>query len=416
MNILLLGADARTHCLAWKLNQSKNVDRLYSFPGNPGIFSVSEKTDIQDDSFESIYLFCMRKDIDVVVPGPEKYLVEGIYDYLNSKGINVFGPSEEAAKLEGSKAYAKEFMKKYDIPTADFRVFDDYKKMKEYLKKADYPLVIKADGLAAGKGVKVCYEYGEAKSHIKRFKDILSIDCVRGRFVIEEFMLGKEASLLLFVDGENFSQMIYTRDHKRALDNDKGENTGGMGAISNPFINDSIKEYIYQNIVKNTIRGIKEEELEYKGVIYIGIMLDDFKARVVEYNVRFGDPETQVILPLMKNDLGEVIQKTIQKKLDAVELNWYKDEAVCVVLASKGYPAQYEKNKAITIDAEKISSEVFFAGVARSNDQLVTDGGRVISVVGKGKDVSQARKKAYKELSHIEFENKYYRNDIGGNL
>jgi len=207
MNVLLLGADARTHCIAWKLSKSKIVNKLYAFPGNPGILSVALDTDIPDNSFESIYLFCKRKDIDVILPGPEQYLVDGIYDFMNSKGIRVFGPSEEAAKLEGSKAYAKEFMNKYDIPTAHYKVFDDYQKIKTYLKTARYPLVIKADGLAAGKGVKVCYEYGEAKRHVKKYLDVTTVDGVQGRFIVEDLMKGKEASLLLFVDGNNFSQM-----------------------------------------------------------------------------------------------------------------------------------------------------------------------------------------------------------------
>ena len=412
MKILILGNDARCHCIAWKLYQSEFVKTIFSYPGNPGIFKFCRSTDIKEDSFAEIFRFCEKKGIEIIIPGPEKYIVDGIYDYMKERKIKVFGPSKEAAKLEGSKHYAKRFMKKYNIPTADYERFENNEELVHFISyKAKFPLVVKADGLAAGKGVKVCLNKQEALQHIEKMKDIKDINGKDGVFIVEQFLCGKEASLLCFVDGRTILPMIYSQDHKRALDGDKGQNTGGMGAFSNPEISEKTRYFIKKNIVENTLTGIKKEKLDYKGVLFIGLMINNDKAWVIEYNVRFGDPETQSILPLMQSDLGQIVRNSFKKDLANTEITWEDRQSVCVVCASGGYPGTYEKGIEIDVNTN-MKSLLFYSQVKDIDNRLYTDGGRIMSVVGKGKTVEEARKNAYTDIKKIKFKGMYYRKDI----
>ncbi len=332
---------------------------------------------------------------------------------MQERGIKVFGPSYKAAKLEGSKGFAKTFMKRHGIPTAHHVECDSLSMIEEELEKASFPCVIKADGLAAGKGVKVCHNKQEAISHAQQMKDIINSAGKKGRFIIEEFLSGEEASLLIFTDGKDHRKMIYTRDHKRALDGDRGENTGGMGAVSRPPISDKARKYIDEKIVLPTVEGLRKEGLEYNGVLYIGLMIKEDKAWVIEYNVRFGDPETQVILPLLKTDLGLIIERVLAGEVNRLDLEWEEREAVCVVLASGGYPGRYEKGFRISVN-RSINALLFYAGVAEEHRHPVTAGGRVISVVARAKSHEQARRIAYRELKKVSFDNMHFRKDIGG--
>ncbi|MFA5480523.1 MAG: phosphoribosylamine--glycine ligase [Candidatus Muiribacteriota bacterium] len=403
MRVLILGNDARSHCIAWKLYQSEYVKKLYAYPGNPGIFSMCEKTSINSESFEEIYDFCRKKQINSVFVGPEKYLCDGIFNYLKERNINVFGPSKDAAKLEGSKSFAKNFMEKYGIPTASYSEFETKEKALEYAEKTEYPIVVKYDGLAQGKGVAVCRKKDEAVNHIYSFKT--------GKFIIEEFLDGKEASLLCFTDGNTIKPMIYARDFKRAEDNDKGLNTGGMGAFTNPDILPEHKQSVIKNIVEPTLEGIKSEEFEYTGVIYIGLIFTEKGPKVIEYNVRFGDPETQVLIPTLKTDLGLIMNKIFTRTLNDLKIEWKEKQAVCVVLASNGYPEKYETDKKISIN-KSVKALVFMAGVKENHRSLYTSGGRVISVVAMAKEREEARRIAYQELNKVYFDNMYYRKDI----
>ncbi|MCK9223625.1 MAG: phosphoribosylamine--glycine ligase [Candidatus Muirbacterium halophilum] len=412
MKILILGNDARSHCIAWKLYQSEFINVIYAYPGNPGIFKLCQKTSIKSDNFEEICLFCQKKGIELVIPGPEKYLVDGIYDFLKKRNIKVFGPSLQAAKLEGSKDFAKQFMQKYNIPNAEFKKFDNIEKLYKYINNLKkFPIVIKADGLASGKGVKVCQNKEIAFEHIKNMTDIKDINGKTEVFIIEEFLSGKEASLLCFTDGKTITPMIYSRDHKKALDNDKGDNTGGMGAFSNPYISEKAKKYIEQNIIKNTIKGIKNENFEYKGIIFIGLMISNDKAHVIEYNVRFGDPETQSVLPLLKSDLGQIIRNIFKNELSNTNIEWENKQSVCVVCTSGGYPGKYEKNIKLNI-GKNINSLVFYSQIKEKNNELFTNGGRVISIVAKGNTLEQAKNNVYKDIQKIKFKQMHYRKDI----
>jgi len=418
MNILIIGSGGREHALAYSLFHSNSCSKIFAAPGNPGIAQYADIININIENFDDVARFCNNHNIDLVVIGPEKPLADGIVDYLNSFGINVFGPDKFSAKLESSKAFAKDFMRKYNIPTAEYQVFD-FKNMEnaynfiESISK--YPVVLKADGLAAGKGVVICNDYDTTKSELTQY--------FQGKFgeagkkiVIEEFMEGEEASILAICDGKNYVTLASSQDHKRAFDNDEGPNTGGMGAYSpTPIVSDKILEQIKSEIIEPTIKGMITEGHPFKGCLYCGLMINDNKAKVVEYNVRFGDPETQAVLVNFKGDFAALLLSAVNGSLDL----HYIDEvcashSCCVVMVSNGYPNRYDKGQIITgiKEAENIGAIVFHAGTKIDSDNLVVNGGRVLGVTATANNLKDAVSIAYEAVSKIHFENSYYRKDI----
>lgn len=417
MKILIVGSGGREHAIAWSIAQSPRADKIYCAPGNAGIAEYAECVEIGAMEFEKLAAFAKEKEIDLTVVGMDDPLVGGIVDVFEAEGLRVFGPRKNAAILEGSKAFSKDLMKKYRIPTAAYENFDDPDKALAYLKTAKFPIVLKADGLALGKGVLICNTLEEAKEGVAQIMLDKKFGSAGNRLVIEEFMTGREVSVLSFVDGKTIKTMTSAQDHKRAGDGDTGLNTGGMGTFSpSPFytkeVDDFCKRYIYQA----TVDAMAAEGREFKGIIFFGLMLTQEGPKVLEYNARFGDPEAQVVLPRMKTDIVEVLEACVDGKLDQVELQFEDNAAVCVVLASEGYPVKYEKGFAIHgLDTfkEKEGYYVFHAGTKRTEDGIVTNGGRVLGVTAKGKDLKEARANAYEAIQWIDFENKYYRHDIG---
>ena len=417
MKILIVGSGGREHAIAWSIAQSPRADKIYCAPGNAGIAEYAECVEIGAMEFEKLAAFAKEKEIDLTVVGMDDPLVGGIVDVFEAEGLRVFGPRKNAAILEGSKAFSKDLMKKYRIPTAAYENFDDPDKALAYLKTAKFPIVLKADGLALGKGVLICNTLEEAKEGVAQIMLDKKFGSAGNRLVIEEFMTGREVSVLSFVDGKTIKTMTSAQDHKRAGDGDTGLNTGGMGTFSpSPFytkeVDDFCKKYIYQA----TVDAMAAEGREFKGIIFFGLMLTQEGPKVLEYNARFGDPEAQVVLPRMKTDIVEVLEACVDGKLDQVDLQFEDNAAVCVVLASEGYPVKYEKGFAIHgLDTfkEKEGYYVFHAGTKRTEDGIVTNGGRVLGVTAKGKDLKEARANAYEAIQWIDFENKYYRHDIG---
>lgn len=417
MKILIVGSGGREHAIAWSIAQSPRADKIYCAPGNAGIAEYAECVEIGAMEFEKLAAFAKEKEIDLTVVGMDDPLVGGIVDVFEAEGLRVFGPRKNAAILEGSKAFSKDLMKKYQIPTAAYENFDDPDKALAYLKTAKFPIVLKADGLALGKGVLICNTLEEAKEGVAQIMLDKKFGSAGNRLVIEEFMTGREVSVLSFVDGKTIKTMTSAQDHKRAGDGDTGLNTGGMGTFSpSPFytkeVDDFCKKYIYQA----TVDAMAAEGREFKGIIFFGLMLTQEGPKVLEYNARFGDPEAQVVLPRMKTDIVEVLEACVDGKLDQVDLQFEDNAAVCVVLASDGYPVKYEKGFAIHgLDTfkEKEGYYVFHAGTKKTADGIVTNGGRVLGVTAKGKDLKEARANAYEAIQWIDFENKYYRHDIG---
>lgn len=415
MKVLVIGSGAREHALCWKIKQSKKVSKLYCAPGNAGIEQVAECVNIKAESIDELIDFSVNNKIDLVVIGPEGPLVDGIVDKLKNAGIRAFGPTQKGAILEGSKAYSKNFMNKYSIPTARYEVYDDANLALEGIKKFNLPVVIKADGLAAGKGVVICQSIEEATDTINNIMKNKQFGEAGNTIVIEEYLVGTEASLLCFVDGNKIIPMESARDYKKAFDNDKGLNTGGMGCFSpNPIYNKTLKEYINKNILYPTLKGFKEEGIDFKGVLFIGLMINDNMAKVLEYNVRFGDPETEVILPRLKSDLIEIMEKCIDGNLQEEDLKWTDKNCLTVIIASGGYPEKYEKGKEIK-GLEAIDSDlmIFHGGSKNVNNKIITDGGRVLAVTSLGSTLEEARSKVYKNITNICFDNMYYRKDIG---
>lgn len=414
MKILVVGGGAREHAICWKLRQSSKVDKLLCAPGNAGISKEAECVPIKAEDVKGIIEFAVLEKVDMVVVGPEGPLVEGLADELKKAGIKVFGPEKKGAKLEGSKAYSKDFMKKYNIPTARYEAYDEAKEALEGLKSFDVPVVVKADGLAAGKGVIICQTMSEAEEAIK------SIMCDRQfgeaglRVVIEEFLDGIEASLLCFVNGKDIIPMESARDYKKAYDGDKGLNTGGMGNFSpNPIYTDKLKTYIKKHVLDKTMAGFTGEGIDFRGVLFIGLMVKGDEAKVLEYNVRFGDPETEVVLPRLDSDLLEILEKTADGTLRAEELSWKSESSVTVIIASGGYPEGYEKGKEITgLDDVESDVTVFHAGTKFKDGKIVTDGGRVLAVTALGKTTEEARAKVYRNIPKIHFDKMEYRKDI----
>ncbi len=419
MKVLIVGSGGREHAIAWKVAQSKKVDKIYCAPGNAGISEVAECVPIGAMEFDKLVAFAKEKEIDLTVIGMDDPLVGGIVDVFEKEGLRVFGPRKNAAILEGSKAFSKDLMKKYHIPTAADETFTDPEKALEYLETAKMPIVLKADGLALGKGVLICQTLEEAKEGVKTLMMDKKFGSAGDEIVIEEFMTGREVSVLSFVDGNIVKIMSSAQDHKRAKDGDQGLNTGGMGNFSpSPFYTKEVDEFCKKYIYQPTVDAMKAEGRPFKGVIFFGLMLTPEGPKVLEYNARFGDPEAQVVLPRLENDIVDVFEACIDGTLDKVDLKFDNDRAtVCVILASDGYPVEYKKGFPIE-GLEKFKGKddyyVFHSGT-KFNDkgQIVTNGGRVLGVTATGKDLKEARKKAYEATEWVSFENKYMRHDIG---
>jgi phosphoribosylamine--glycine ligase len=414
MKILVVGSGAREHTICWKLKQSSKLSKLYCAPGNAGISKIAECVDIKADELEKLVEYSVKNSIDLVVVGPEVPLVAGLVDMLNEKGIKAFGPVKAGAKFEGSKSYSKDFMKKYSIPSANYEIYTDSEKAISELNKFNTPIVVKADGLAAGKGVLICETHEEAKEAIKSIMVKKLFGEAGNSVVIEEFLKGTEASLLCFVDGKKMIPMESARDYKKAYDQDKGLNTGGMGCFSpNTIFTEELNKYIKENILDRTLNGFLNENIEFKGVLFIGLMIENNQAKVLEYNARFGDPETEVVLPRLKSDLIDIMLKCIEGNLTEDDLQWEDNKCVTVILASGGYPESYEKGKEITgineVDDDII---IFHGGTKLSGNKTITDGGRVLAVTAMGKSLEEARKKVYKNIPKINFEKMEYRTDI----
>lgn len=417
MKVLVVGGGGREHTIVWKIAQSSRVEKIYCAPGNAGIAEYAECVDIGVMEFDKLVDFAKEKQIELVVVAPDDPLVGGAADAFEAAGIRVFGPRANAAILEGSKAFSKDFMKKYHIPTAAYETFESPEAALAYLETASFPTVLKADGLALGKGVLICNNLEEAKAGVKTIMLDKQFGSAGNRLVIEEFMTGREVSVLSFVDGKTIKIMTSAQDHKRAKDGDEGLNTGGMGTFSpSPFYTQEVDEFCKKYIYQPTVDAMRAEGREFKGVIFFGLMLTPNGPRVLEYNARFGDPETQVVIPRMKNDIVDVFEACIDGTLDEIDLQFEDNAAVCVVLASDGYPEHYEKGFAISgLDSfkDKEGYYVFHAGTRLSDGRVVTNGGRVLGVTAKGADLKQARANAYAATEWISFENKYMRHDIG---
>lgn len=411
MNVLIVGSGGREHAIAWKCAQSKKIDKVFVAPGNPGMEDVAQLIQLQNT--EELIRFVKSEGIQFTIIGPEQPLAEGIADEFAKAGLPVIGPSKLAAEIEGSKVFAKTFMKKYHIPTAGFQIFDEIVPALNYILKKDFPLVIKVDGLAAGKGVFICDNYTEAETILNHIIHFGMFGDAGSRVVVEECLQGEEVSLFAFTDGEHFVSTILSQDHKQLLDGDKGPNTGGMGAYAPAlFIND-LKKQIDEQIIAPTLKGMRKERRTFRGILYAGIMLTENGPKVLEFNCRLGDPETQVILPILDNDLINVCEAILNESINEVELNWKNKSAVNVVIASGGYPGAYEKGYPIK-GLDKVSDDtlIFFAGVKKEKDTLLTNGGRVLSLTALGNDLQDAQGKVYKEIKKVSFTNSYYRTDI----
>lgn len=418
MKVMIVGGGGREHAIAMSVAKSSKVEKIYCLPGNAGIEEVAECAPIGPMEFEKIRDFAKEKKIDLAVIGMDDPLVGGLTDVLEEAGIRTFGPRKNAAILEGSKAFSKDLMKKYNIPAAAYENFDNAEEAVSYLETAKYPIVLKADGLALGKGVLICSSFEEAKEGVKEIMLDKKFGASGNTMVVEEFMTGREVSVLSFVDGKTVKTMTSAQDHKRAKDGDEGLNTGGMGTFSpSPFYTEEIAAYCEQHIFQPTVDAMRAEGREFKGIIFFGLMLTEDGPKVLEYNARFGDPEAQVVLPRMKTDIVDVMEACIDGTLDQVNLEFEDNAAVCVVLASDGYPVAYEKGIPITgfeNFKDKEGYYCFHAGTKKNEKgEIVTNGGRVLGITAKGADLKEARKNAYEATEWISFANKYMRHDIG---
>lgn len=418
MKILIVGGGGREHAIAWKLAKSPKVEKMYCAPGNAGIAEVAECVNIGVMEFDKLVAFAKENEIDLTVVAPDDPLAAGAVDAFEAAGLRAFGPRANAAILEGSKAFSKDLMKKYGIPTAAYETFNDPEKALAYLETAKMPIVLKADGLALGKGVLICKDLEEAKAGVKTLMMDKQFGSAGDEIVIEEFMTGREVSVLSFVDGKTIKIMTSAQDHKRAKDGDQGLNTGGMGTFSpSPFYTPQVDAFCREHIYQKTVDAMKAEGREFKGIIFFGLMLTADGPKVLEYNARFGDPETQVVLPRMKNDLVDLFEACIDGTLDQIDLEFEDNAAVCVVLASAGYPEHYEKGfeiRGLENFKDRDGYYVFHAG-SKFDEQgrVVTNGGRVLGVTATGTNLKEARANAYKATEWIDFDNKYMRHDIG---
>lgn len=418
MKVLVVGSGGREHAIVTSVAKSPRVDKIYCAPGNAGIASLAECVAIGAMEFDKLVAFAKENAVDFTIVGMDDPLVGGIVDVFEAEGLKVFGPRKNAAILEGSKAFSKDLMKKYHIPTAAYENFTSAEDALAYLETAKMPIVLKADGLALGKGVLICNTLEEAKEGVKTLMLDKQFGDAGNQIVIEEFMTGREVSVLCYCDGTHIKPMTSAQDHKRAKDNDEGLNTGGMGTFSpSPFYNEEVQRFCEEKVYQPTMDAMKAEGRDFVGILFVGLMLTEDGPKVLEYNARFGDPEAQVVLPRMKNDIVDVMNACIDGRLDEIDLQFEDNAAVCVVLASDGYPLQYEKGKVIT-GFENFEGKdgyyVFHAGTKFDADgNIVTNGGRVLGVTAKGKDLKEARQNAYAATEWISFENKYMRHDIG---
>ena len=423
MKVLVVGSGGREHALAWKLAQSDKVEKIYAWTGNAGIAGVAECVSGSVMDIAGVADFAEKQAIDLTIIGPESPLIVGIVDEFEKRGLTVFGPNKEAAQMEGSKVFAKRLMLDNGIPTGGCEVFDDPAKASAYIEsvaaKSDDPIVVKADGEAAGKGVFVCSSRADALQAIDTIMNQRAFGASGDRLVVEEYLDGQEASFMCFVDGETFVPMMPAQDYKRAYNNDEGLNTGGMGCYSPvPVVTDEIRATVIDTIVKPTLRALKNKGIYYEGVLYVGLALTSKGPKVIEFNARFGDPETQVVLPLLETDLVDITLAVAEGKLDKAPVSWYNKKAVCVVMASGGYPGDYEKGKAITgiAEAEEAGAIVSHAGTASKDGQIVTAGGRVLGVTAVGDTYKACIDQAYAAVGKIHFEGAHYRRDIGARL
>lgn len=416
MKVLVVGGGGREHTLVWKIAQDPIVEKIYCAPGNGGIRELAECVSISDSDIEGVLKFADNKQIDLTVVGPEVPLTLGIVDAFQAQGLTIFGPSQKAAEIEGSKVFSKFIMDKYHIPTASYKTFEKFEDAKKYIEKGPIPVVVKASGLAAGKGALVCFTYEEALEALKKVMVKKEFGSAGDKVIIEEYLRGEEASVLAITDGEKIIPLVPAQDHKAILDGDKGPNTGGMGAYAPAVtIDDEMLQTVQKKILEPTIQGMALEGRPYKGVLYAGLMLTSRGPKVVEFNCRFGDPETQVILPLIKNNLIEIMTASIDGTLDKVKIEQEDKVAVCVVMSSGGYPGSYEKGKQI-LGLNRTWDDgitIFHAGTKLMDDKYVTSGGRVLGVTALGDDVREAIKKAYGTVGKITFDGAYYRRDIG---
>ncbi len=417
MKVLIVGSGGREHAIAASVAKSSKVDEIYCAPGNAGIGMIAQCVPFGAMEFDKIVAFAKEKEIDLTIVGMDDPLVGGLVDELEAAGLRAFGPRKNAAILEGSKAFSKDLMKKYNIPTAAYENFDNAKDAEAYLEKAKFPIVLKADGLALGKGVLICKDLEEAKEGVKSIMLDKKFGSAGNQMVIEEFMMGREVSVLSFVDGKTIKTMTSAQDHKRAMDGDQGLNTGGMGTFSpSPFYTEEVDEFCKKYIYQPTVDAMAAEGREFKGIIFFGLMLTEAGPKVLEYNARFGDPEAQVVLPRMKNDIVEVAEACIDGKLEEIDLQFEDNAAVCVVLASEGYPVNYEKGYVIHgLEAFEGKEDYycFHAGTKKTEEGIVTNGGRVLGITAKGRNLKEARDNAYDAADWVTFENKYMRSDIG---
>jgi len=419
MKILIVGAGGREHAIAWKLAQNKNIEKIYIVPGNAGSELIDIAENVELGSIREYIEFAKNNNIDLTIVGSEELLVQGIVDEFKKNNLKIFGPDKKAAILEGSKVFSKDFMRKYGIKTADYKVFDNPDEAKKYLKnceKEKFPIVIKASGLAAGKGVIIAQNLKEAEEAVKEIMIDKKFSSSGNQIVIEEYLEGKEASILSFTDCNVILPLLSAKDHKKIGENETGLNTGGMGVISpNPYVTDEIFEEFKKNIMDPTLRGIREEGMDFEGVIFFGLMITKKGLYLLEYNMRMGDPETQAVLPLMETDLLELLEKSFDKRLSEAKIKWKPLHSCCVVAVAGGYPEKYNKGDIISgIDNIGKNGElIFICGAKKEDNNFITSGGRVLNIVGFGKTLEEAQNSAYKAIKNINFENMYYRKDIG---
>ena len=414
MKVGVIGSGGREHALCFSLKNSNNIKQIYCFPGNAGTNSIATNVDIDINDFEKLKDFIIQNKIDFVIIGPEKPLVDGVVDYLEKFNIRVFGPNKKASQLEGSKVFTKKLCEKYEIPTAKFGVFLNPKSALSFLQNCNFPIVIKADGLAAGKGVYISENYSEASKAVEEIFD--------GKFgkaenlLIEEFLKGEEMSFFIISDGKNYKMFGTAQDHKRVFEGDKGKNTGGMGAYSPSRLeSDKLNEKIINRIIEPTLKGLKDLGCEYKGFLYAGLMIVNGEPFLIEYNVRMGDPECQTLLPKLKTDFSIIIKRCIEQRLHDLNIEWHNDKSICIVLCSKGYPDEYKNNVALNIKKLNLKKNqfIFHAGTKLVDNEILSNGGRVLNIVTRSNDFKSARQGSLKILDEISWNNGYYRKDIG---
>ncbi len=416
MKVLVIGGGGREHAIVWKLAQSKNVDKIYCAPGNAGIAGLAECIDTKPTDFDALLDFVKHEWVDLTVVGPEEPLARGIVDAFEKEGRRIMGPSKVATQLESSKAFCKDFMRRWRIPSAEYRTFSSYTQAEDYVRMKGTPIVVKADGLAAGKGVIICNNHEEAAGALKLIMKDRAFGAAGDKVVVEACLEGEEASFMAFIDGKTIIPMVSSQDHKRVYDNDEGPNTGGMGAYSPaPIVTPELEEKIMSRVMVPTLKGLQKDGIKYKGVLYAGLMVKDGEPNVLEFNCRLGDPETQPIMQRLDTDFLDVCMAIADEKLADISLRWKPQASVCVVMASGGYPGSYEKGKPIKglEEAGKLKDTVVFhAGTSFNNSETVTAGGRVLGVTALGKDIKEAKKQAYEAVKKISFEGAHYRKDI----